>query len=254
MSDRSAEKGVGRRGFLKLVGLAGGAWAAKEAIDWLAEQKYDLSRPENFRELARQAEIYPGWRLYFRGRVVLNEGTTIHDRAALSRDSRPKEGELITTYTSETTQLGRLESGEKITIINPLILAKEADDYSSPDRVINLEGVDGRSLAVDLNRSWLVLRTDRAAAVPEKIIKSPLNKGVGFVRLDQISQIDFFPEANPEKTFYPAAENFAFAQVFVFDGQSWRSEIAGPKDRQTPWMGPAKTANGVIEVGQTARD
>jgi hypothetical protein len=154
MSEGTSEKGKGisRRGFLAMLGLG---VAALAGADRIGGAKSDLTNAENLKRYLQSPELFP--HTNYQGEVTLTEGTEIFREPRMSKSE--EVGGIATTKVGSETSIGVLGQGESVRVKDPFLFLTEADQFTDPAWIREIEGPEGKVKKANLLRSWIIFDT-----------------------------------------------------------------------------------------------
>lgn len=190
------KEGLTRRGFVKVILGLGAAYAGKEIIDKIADSRNDLTNPENFREFVGK-EVYPA---YFRGKVEVRRGATIHKEPTYW--SQDDDRSLITTLKRRDTQISEVEPGQEFVVNNPLLIFQEAREGEGGVYIKEVVGPDGEKILVDTRGSWIVFGSGLTEGMPDEI-RSDIERTRHRVGCINFQDLAFQPEGERVQYIFP---------------------------------------------------
>jgi hypothetical protein len=191
-----AKEGIGRRDFLKLLGLGAGAAAVLWGAERIASSKEDLSTPENLEEFVGK-EIQPA---YFKGKVHVREGATIHNEPTYWSEDADRS--LITTQKRRDTQIASVGMGESFIVNNPLLVFQEAMDGEGGVYIKEVTAPSGEKKLVDARGSWIVFGLGLSEDIPDNI-KNDIKRTRQNVGCVNFQDLAFEPEGERIQFSFP---------------------------------------------------
>lgn len=190
------KEGMGRRDFLKLLGFGAGAAAVLWGAERIASSKEDLSRPENLEEFVGK-EIQPA---YFKGRVHVREGATIHNEPTYW--SQDDDRSLIGTQKRRETQIATVGMGEAFVVNNPLLVFQEAREGEGGVYIKEVVGPSGEKKLVDTRGSWIVFGLGLSEEIPDHL-KDDIQRTRQNVGCVNFQDLAFEPEGERIQFSFP---------------------------------------------------
>lgn len=190
------KEGLGRRDFLKIFGFGVAAASGAAVVDYLANNRNNLNNPENFREFVGK-EIYPA---YFKGRVYVREGASIHKEPTFW--SEEEDRSLITTQKNPNTQIAEVKMGDEFAVRDPLLVFQEAGEGEGGVFVKQIETPEGKKINIDTRGSWIVFGLGLTENAPD-YVRDDIKRTTHNVGCVNFQDLAFEPEGERVQFSFP---------------------------------------------------